>query len=32
VQRERTDPCGSERVTVPAAEGEREITIIRCSQ
>lgn len=32
VQRERTDPCGSERVTVPAAEGEREITVIRCSQ
>jgi len=29
---QNTDPCGSERVTVPAAEGEREITIIRCSQ
>jgi hypothetical protein len=32
VRRENADPCGSERVTVPAAEGEREITIIRCSQ
>jgi hypothetical protein len=31
-RRGTTDPCGSERVTVPATEGEREITIIRCSQ
>jgi hypothetical protein len=29
---QNTDPCASERVTVPAREGEREITVIRCSQ
>jgi hypothetical protein len=29
---DNTEPCRSERVTVPASEGEREITVIRCSQ
>jgi hypothetical protein len=29
---QHTDPCAAERVTVPASEGEREITVIRCSQ
>lgn len=27
---ENQDACRSERVTVPAAEGEREITVVRC--
>ena len=27
---ENADACRSERVTVPAAEGEREITVVRC--
>ena len=27
---ENADACRSERVTVPAADGEREITVVRC--
>jgi hypothetical protein len=27
---EGQDACRSERVTVPAGEGEREITVVRC--
>jgi hypothetical protein len=27
---ENADACRSERVTVPAANGEREITVVRC--
>jgi hypothetical protein len=30
VPAENQDACRSERVTVPAAEGEREITVVRC--
>jgi hypothetical protein len=30
VREENADACRSERVTVPAAEGEREITVVRC--
>ena len=30
VREENHEPCRSERVTVPAAEGEREITVVRC--
>ena len=30
IREENHEPCRSERVTVPAAEGEREITVVRC--